>query len=43
MYTVLPNDDEWDKLIKILEKEGRNEQGRWNDYEYCGCYDERSS
>ena len=42
MHTVLPNDDEWDKLIKILEKEGRNEQGRWNDY-YYGCYDERSS
>lgn len=39
IYTVIPDDKEWDKLITFLNTEGRNEEQRWNDY--CGCYDQR--
>ena len=39
VYTVIPNDKEWDRLIAFLNAEGRNETKRWNDY--CGCYEER--
>ena len=39
VFTVKPNDDEWDRVIAFLTKEGKNTTGRWNDY--CGCYAER--
>ena len=39
IYTVVPDDKEWDRVIAFLNEEGRNEEQRWNDY--CGCYDQR--
>ena len=39
VFTVKPNDEEWDRVISFLTKEGKNTTGRWNDY--CGCYAER--
>ena len=39
VFTVKPNDEEWDRVIAFLVKEGKNITGRWNDY--CGCYAER--
>ena len=39
VFTVKPNDEEWDQVINFLTKEGKNTTGRWNDY--CGCYVER--